>query len=63
MDLIDRFYAIFPDAEVNYLSGERELVLQDTAKHIGKEGLTYLLLEPKILFCLRIRNSAGVDNR
>ena len=54
MDLIDRFYEIFPDAEVNYLTGDREFV--------GKEWLTYLLLEPKIPFCLRIRESDKIDN-
>ena len=54
MDLIDRFSAIFPDAEVSYLTGDREFV--------GKEWLTYLLLEPKIPFCLRIRNSDQIDN-
>lgn len=53
-DLIDRFYAIFPEAKVKYLTGDREFV--------GKEWLTYLLLEPKIPFCLRIRNSDQIDN-
>ena len=54
MDLIDRFYTIFPDAKVKYLTGDREFV--------GKEWLTYLLLDPKIPFCLRIRNSDQIDN-
>ena len=54
MDLIDRFYAIFPDAQVSYLTGDREFV--------GKEWLTYLLLEPKIPFCLRIKESDTIDN-
>lgn len=54
MDLIDRFYATFPDAEVSYLTGDREFV--------GKEWLTYLLLEPKIPFCLRIRESDKIEN-
>lgn len=54
MDLIDRFYATFPNAEVSYLTGDREF--------IGKEWLTYLMLEPKIPFCLRIRNSDQIDN-
>ena len=53
MDLIDRFYSIFPNAEVGYLTGDREFV--------GKEWLTYLLLEPKIPFCLRIRNSDPIE--
>ena len=54
MDLIDSFYQIFPEAEVSYLTGDREFV--------GKEWLTYLLLEPKIPFCLRIRESDMIDN-
>ncbi len=54
MDLIDSFYEIFPEAEVSYLTGDREFV--------GKEWLSYLLLEPKIPFCLRIRESDTIDN-
>ncbi len=54
MELIDSFYEIFPDAEVSYLTGDREFV--------GQEWLTYLLLEPKIPFCLRIRESDTIDN-
>ena len=49
MDLLDRFYELFPDAEVDYLTGEREFV--------GKQWLTYLLIEPVIRFRLRIRES------
>lgn len=40
MDLLDRFYNLFPDAEVAYLTGDREF--------IGKQWLTYLLIEPMI---------------
>ena len=54
MDLIDSFYEIFPKAEVSYLTGDREFV--------GKEWLSYLLLEPTIPFCLRIRESDTIDN-
>ena len=54
MYLIDRFYSIFPDAELSYLTGDREFV--------GKEWLTYLLLEPKIQFRLRIRESDKIGN-
>ncbi len=54
MDLIDRFYETFPDAEVSYLTGDREFV--------RKEWLTYMLLEPKIPLCLRIRNRDLIDN-
>ena len=49
MDLLDRFYDIFPDAKVAYLTGDREFV--------GKQWLTYLLIEPTIPFRLRIRKS------
>lgn len=49
MDLVDRFYKLFPDAEVAYLTGDREFV--------GKQWLTYLLIEPIIQFRLRIRES------
>ena len=49
MDLLDRFYNLFPDAKVAYLTGDREF--------IGKQWLTYLLIEPVIQFRLRIRES------
>ena len=49
MDLLDRFHDIFPDAQVAYLTGDREFV--------GKQWLTYLLIEPIISFRLRIRKS------
>lgn len=49
MDLLDRFHDIFPDAELAYLAGDREFV--------GKQWLTYLLIEPIIKFRLRIRES------
>lgn len=54
MDLLERFEQIFPDAEVAYISGDREFV--------GREWLTYLLIEPTIPFRLRIRNSDQIDN-
>ena len=41
MDLLDRFYDVFPDAEVAYLTGDREFV--------GKQWLTYLLIEPTVV--------------
>ena len=47
MDLLDRFEQIFPDSQVAYISGDREFV--------GKEWLTYLLIEPAISFRLRIK--------
>ena len=49
MDLVDRFYNLFPDAKVAYLTGDREF--------IRKQWLTYLLIEPAIQFRLRIRES------
>ena len=54
MDLLDRFYSIVPDAQVDYLTGDREF--------IGQEWLSYLFIEPKIPFCLRIRDSDLIDN-
>ena len=54
MDLLDRFYSIFPDAEVAYLTGDREF--------IGKQWLTYLLIEPMIRFRLRIRESDRIGD-
>ena len=55
MDLLDRFYNVFPDAEVAYLTGDREFV--------EKEWLTYLSIEPTIPFRLTIRHSERIFNR
>jgi hypothetical protein len=54
MDLLDRFREIFPDAEIAYLCGDREFV--------GKEWLTYLMLEPVIPFRLRIKANQKIHN-
>lgn len=54
MDLLDQFYDVFPNAEVAYLTGDREFV--------GKLWLTYLLIEPTISFRLRIRKSDRIFN-
>ena len=54
MDLLERFYSIFPNAEVAYLTGDREFV--------GKSWLSYLLLEPTIRFRLRIRESDRISD-
>ena len=54
MDLLERFYSIFPDAKVAYLAGDREFV--------GKSWLSYLLIEPTIPFRLRIRESDRIDD-
>jgi len=56
MDLLDRFEKIFPDAQLAYILGDREFV--------GKEWLTYLLLDPAISFKLRIKkNDADKSQR
>ena len=54
MDLIDRFGEIFPDAEIDYLCGDREF--------IGKEWLTYLLIEPTIRFRQRMRETDKISD-
>ncbi len=53
MDLLDRFYTIFPDAQVAYICGDREFV--------GKQWLTYLLIEPRF-FRIRIRHSDKISD-
>ncbi len=40
MYLLDRFHQIFPNAQIAYITGDREFV--------GKQWLTYLLIEPMI---------------
>lgn len=47
MDLLDTFREIFPDARIAYLCANREF--------IGKEWLTYLMIDPIIPFRLRIK--------
>lgn len=54
MDLLDKFRDIFPNAEIAYLCGDREFV--------GKEWLTYLMLEPVIPFRLRIKTNQKIHN-
>ena len=54
MDLLDRFEQIFPNTEIAYISGDREFV--------GKQWLTYLLIEPAISFRLRIKKSDRISN-
>ncbi len=54
MDLLERFYSIFPDAKVAYVTGDREF--------IGKTWLSYLLIEPTIRFRLRIRASDRIND-
>jgi hypothetical protein len=54
MDLLDRFREIFPHAEIAYLCGDREF--------IGKEWLTYLMLEPTIPFRLRIKANQKIHD-
>ena len=55
MDLLDRFQQIFPHAQIAYITGDREFV--------GKQWLTYLLIEPTIPFRLRIRHSDKIGER
>jgi hypothetical protein len=54
MDLVDKFLEIFPNAEIAYFCGDREF--------IGKEWLTYLLLEPIIPFRLRIKANQKIHD-
>ena len=54
MDLLDKFRDIFPDANIAYLCGGREF--------IGKEWLTYLMLEPIIPFRLRIKANQKIHD-
>jgi hypothetical protein len=54
MDLIDKFREVFPDAEIAYICGDREF--------IGKEWLTYLMLEPTIPFRLRIKANQKIHD-
>lgn len=54
IDLIERFAKIFPDAEIDYLCGDREF--------IGKEWLSYLLIEPTIRFRLRMRETDKISD-
>lgn len=54
MDLLDQFWQIFPDAQVSYVCGDREF--------IGKEWLTYLMIEPQIPFRLRIKADHNIGD-
>ena len=54
MDLLDQFWHIFPDAQVSYVCGDREF--------IGKDWLTYLMMEPEIPFRLRIKADHKIGN-
>lgn len=49
MDLLERFEAWFPEAKIAYLRADREF--------IGKEWLSYLLMDKPIPFRIRIRQS------
>ena len=46
MDLLDQFYDVFPEANVAYLTGDREFV--------GKQWLTYL--------SRRVSSSTNIDH-
>lgn len=52
MELLNRFYRLFPAAEVSFIAGDREFV--------GQAWTRYLLLEPLLSFRLRIRETDQV---
>lgn len=54
MDLLDKFREIFPNAQIACLCGDREF--------IGKEWLTYLMIEPAIPFRLRIKTNQKIHD-
>jgi hypothetical protein len=54
MDLLDRFREIFPDVPIAHLCGDREF--------IGREWLTYLMIEPMIPLRIRIRANHQIHN-
>ena len=54
MDLLDQFWQIFPHAQVSFVCGDREF--------IGKQWLTYLMVEPMIGFRLRIKADHKIGN-
>lgn len=54
MDLWEKFRTIFPEAEIAFLCGDREF--------IGREWLTYLMLEPTIPFRLRIKANTNISD-
>ncbi len=49
MDLLERFEALFPDVAVAYLTADREF--------IGKDWLSFLMMNKPWPFCLRMRHS------
>ena len=53
MDLLERFEELFPNAEIAYLTADREF--------LGKEWLSYLLLDQPIPFRIRIRQSDKIS--
>ena len=53
MDLLERFEILFPDAEIAYLTGDREF--------IGKPWLSYLMMDKPIPFRLRIRQTDKIS--
>jgi len=54
MRLIEAFCKLFPDAQVDFICGDREFV--------GQAWLRYLLLEPAMGFRLRIRASDKIEH-
>ena len=54
IELLEKFFKIFPDAKVNYLCTDREFV--------GCVWLSYMLLEPLLGFRARIRESDKISD-
>ncbi len=55
MRFIEEMLKIFPSAKIRCLCGDREF--------IGQAWLRYLLLEPTLAFCLRIRATELVEHK
>jgi hypothetical protein len=55
MRFIEKMLKIFPSAQIRCLCGDREF--------IGKAWLRYLLLEPALAFCLRIRATDKIEHK
>jgi hypothetical protein len=53
-DLLNEFFEVFPDAEVAYLTADREF--------LGKNWFEYLLENAALEFRIRIRNSDKLDD-
>jgi hypothetical protein len=54
MRFMEEMLKIFPSAEIRCLCGDREF--------IGQAWLRYLLLEPSLAFCLRVRSTDKIEH-